>query len=272
MWTKIDKYKKDLEKLIDDWEYLLHSMKMECFPKEYEEAISKLPKEKKEDFIQKLLDFKSNYQIWYSESLVLIKQLLPDRINDFNSYYKKDLRRKEINNSNYVIEDYLQWTHITRSFDSSTVAGPSSAIPKFEQQVNIIKSIKKRFESSLFDIKQLLQADLFDNELESAKELNKKWFVRWAWAIAWVVLEEHFQNICDSHSIKVPKKNPWINDFNDLLKSEWIIEIDMFRFIQRLGDLRNKCDHKKTIEPSKEEIEELINWVDRVIKTVFKLN
>jgi len=43
----------------------------------------------------------------------------------------------------------------------------------------------------------------------------------------------------------------------------------MFRFIQRLWDLRNKCDHKKTVEPTKEDIEELINWVDRVIKTVF---
>lgn len=263
------KYKEDLEKLIDIWEYLVHSIKMECYPKEYEEAILKLPKKKQEEFRKKVQDFKSKYQIWYSESLILLKQLLPDRINDFNSYYKIDLRRKEITNSNYVIEDYLQWTHITKTYSWETVAWPSAAIPKFEQQLNIIKSIEKRFESSLFDIKQLLQADLFDNELETSKELLKKWFIRWAWAIWWVVLEEHFQNICNSHNIKIPKKNPWINDYNDLLKSESIIEIDMFRFIQRLWDLRNKCDHKKTIKPTKEDIEELINWIDRVIKTIF---
>lgn len=268
MWTKIEKYKEELKNLIKDWNNLLYAMYNESNSKWFKEALSRVSSDKEiEKIIQKLPNFKNEYQIWYSESLVLIKQLLPDRLNDFIKQYEVPKSRKEIDHWNYVIEDYLQ-SLITKRLWEIKVDW-SSAIPKFEQQLNIVRSIEKRFESSLFDIKQLLQADLFDNELEAAKELNKKWFIRWAWAIAWVVLEEHFQNICDSHSIKVSKKNPWINDFNDLLKSEWIIEIDMFRFIQRLWDLRNKCDHKKTIEPTKEEIEELINWVDRVIKTVF---
>ncbi len=46
----------------------------------------------------------------------------------------------------------------------------------FDSQIGILKSCEKRFESSLFDIKQLLQADIFDSELEAAQELNKKGF------------------------------------------------------------------------------------------------
>ena len=56
------------------------------------------------------------------------------------------------------------------------IVSPTSVITKFEQQLNIIKSLKERFNSSLYDIKQLLQANIFDSELESATELCKKGF------------------------------------------------------------------------------------------------
>lgn len=38
----------------------------------------------------------------------------------------------------------------------------------FRQQQAILNAVKQRFESSLFDIKQLVQADLFDSELDAA--------------------------------------------------------------------------------------------------------
>lgn len=41
-----------------------------------------------------------------------------------------------------------------------------AAINLLEQQIAIVEAIKRRFESSLFDIKQLVQADLFDSELD----------------------------------------------------------------------------------------------------------
>ena len=59
------------------------------------------------------------------------------------------------------MEDYLQGLAVTRNtvWDKEKVVEPSAAIPKFEQQLNILKSVKQRFTSSLFDIKQLVQAD-----------------------------------------------------------------------------------------------------------------
>jgi len=55
-----------------------------------------------------------------------------------------------------------------------------------------IKVVKERFESSLFDIRQLVQADLFDSELEAAEELAKNRFSRAAGAVAGVVLDDIF--------------------------------------------------------------------------------
>jgi hypothetical protein len=65
------------------------------------------------------------------------------------------------------------------------------------------------------------------------------------------------------------KKNPTINDFNELLKQNEIVEVPQWRFIQHLGDLRNLCDHNKTKEPTNAEIADLINGVDKISKTLF---
>jgi hypothetical protein len=88
-----------------------------------------------------------------------------------------------------------------------------------------------RFESSLFDIRQLVQADVFDSEL--------------AGAIAGVVLEKHLAQVCRNHNVTVSKKHPTINDFNGLLKDNNVIETPQWRLIQHLADLRNLCDHNK---------------------------
>lgn len=166
------------------------------------------------------------------------------------------------------MEDYLQNLTVTASFGEKKV-GPEAAINQFEQQLNILKSIKKRFESSLFDIRQLMQADLFDSEIDAARELNKKKFIRGAGAIVGVVLEKHLAEVLNNHDIKITKKNPSISDLNDKLKSAEVYDTPTWRKIQHLGDIRNLCDHNKEREPKKEEVDDLIIGVDAIIKTIF---
>ena len=133
----------------------------------------------------------------------------------------------------------------------------------------ILKSAKGRFESSLFDIRQLVQADLFDSELDAARELLKNKFVRAAGAIAGVVLEKHLAQVCRNHNVAVSKKHPTINDFNGLLKDNHVIDTPQWRLIQHLADLRNLCDHNKDREPEIAEIDDLISGVDKMMKTLF---
>lgn len=266
----IDKYKKDLTVLIEKGEKLVISMKYECFPQEIEKQIKDHFKDEKKakEYIAKLLPFSKEYQSWYTESLVLIKQLLPDRISDFIRLFEKPKTRKSIEYGNYVMEDYLQNLRVTSGYGEKKV-GPDAALNQFEQQLNILKSIERRFESSLFDIKQLVQADLFVSELEAAKELNKNKFMRGAGAIAGVVLEKHLAQVHFNHNLKISKKNPSISDLNDTLKTSEIYETPTWRKIQHLGDLRNLCDHNKSKEPTKEEVEELILGVEAIIKTIY---
>ena|SRR3989344_3262438 len=272
MISNLEKYKADLDRLIADGGCLHMAMQAEFLPEQFQGSLKKALKTEKKvsEFLKKLPSFSGKYQTWYSEALSLLKQLLPDRVPDFVKLYEKSkTRKKDITYENYVIEDALQGLHVTRGWQKEKVVGADAAIPRFRQQLNIISSVKRRFESSLFDIRQLVQADLFDSELEAAKELNKKGFTRGAGAIAGVVLEKHLAQVCENHNLNITKKDPGINDYNQLLKDKDVIEVKDWRFIQHLADLRNLCDHNKKKEPKKEEIEELIAGVEKISKTIF---
>lgn len=269
MLPNIDRYKKDLEALLKKGNNLHLAMEAECLPKQFESMLKKQYGEEAEGIIKALPSFTEDYQAWYSEAKVLIKQLLPDRLPDFVRLYEKPKPRKDLTFENYRIEDYLQGLNVTRGWEQEKVVGPDAAIPHFRQQLAILRSVRARFESSLFDIRQLVQADLFDSELDAAKELAKNKFTRAAGALAGVVLERHLAQVCDNHSIKVGKKAPGISDLNDALKEANIIDIPQWRFIQHLADIRNLCDHNKKTEPTPEQVDDLVAGVMKITKTLF---
>jgi len=258
----VERYKADIEKLAATGSAILLSLVMETQPELYKHV-------KLSDAERKALpDVRTKYQAWYSEALVLITQLLPLRVDDFVGYYKPLRPRKEITYASYTMSDYLQGLSITRGYQKEKIVGPDAAVPALKQQVEIVQALQSRFESSLFDIRAMVQADFFDNELDAGQELNKKGFHRAAGALAGVVLEEHLATTCDQHKIKYSKA-PSIGELNDLLKKADVIDVPTWRFIQRLGDLRNLCDHKRTNEPTRENIDELADGVRKTIKTVF---
>ena len=265
----LDRYKKDLETLIAKGDQLYNAMQHECRPEDFARAVKQKVGDKAEEVIQAFPSFKDEYQQWYSEALTLVRQLLPDRLSDFTDYYERPKSRKlqDLSRSSYVIADYLNGTIISDGLGNE-VAGPEAAIPKFRQQLNIVKAMRARFRSSLFDIRQLVQADLFDSELDSAKELAKNKFTRAAGAVAGVVLERHLKEVCGNRGVKVRKKEPQISDLNDILKGATVIDTPEWLSIKRLGVIRNLCGHDKKSEPTTEQVEELIRGVEKVTKTL----
>ena len=269
MLSNLERYKKDLDALVATGESLYLAMKVECFPVKVEEVLKARYGDTAEKTLEALPSFAEAYQPWYSEAKVLIWQLLPDRLSDFVRYYEKPKPRKDLTNENYRIEDYLQGLVLTRGSKGEKIVGPDAAVSLFSQQLAILKSVRARFESSLFDIRQLVQADLFDSELDAAKELAKNKFTRAAGALAGVVLERHLVQVCDNHGIKVTKKAPSIADLNNGLKASGVVDVAQWRFIQHLADIRNLCDHSKKTEPTAEQVDDLIAGVAKTTKMLF---
>ena len=204
----------------------------------------------------------TSYQRWYTEAYLVIEQLLPGRLTEFEQLYKGDGRRNSINRYTYTIQDLLTGIEV----GPDTLA---AAMLRLLNQLAILESVEARFESSLFDIRQLVQADLFDSELDAARELTRSGFLRAGGAVAGVVLERHLGQVAANHGITTRKKNPTIGDFNDILKDGGVLDVPAWRQVQRLGDIRNLCDHNKERDPTKDEVEELIDGVEKYTKTLF---
>lgn len=266
--SNLEKYRKDLDSLLSEASTLALCLSYEATPDRVQKALFRSHKgdeESVEKFLKDLPSFKKAYQHWYSEAVTLVKQLLPDRLKDFVRLYERPTTRRTIDAVTYRIEDACQGIQTSRLGDVLT--SMQTAIPLLDQQVAIVESIKRRFESSLFDIKQLVQADLYDSELDISRGLLKSGFARAAGAIAGVVLEGHLKEVRDRHDL--PKKLTTITPIIEALRTANIIELSQHRQIQFLGDIRNKCGHKNSSDPTPEEVADLISGVEKVIKTVF---
>lgn len=259
MADKVEGLKKELEDLIQQGELLLAAM-----ADHVGQLDAKHRKYVKENNIH-LPQFFREYDKWYSESLRVIKQFIPDRLDDFISQYRND-KRKILSHSTYTIYDFLLGV-VTRNNVNDIIVNTDSAMPKMQHQVSILTSVRQRFRSSLFDVKEVLQADIFDSELEAARELCKRGFFRASGAMAGVVLEAHLSHVCTQHNLKTRKNKPTIGDLNELLKDS-VIDTAKWRFIGHLGDLRNLCDHKREREPNRDDVNDLIEGVEKIIKTV----
>jgi hypothetical protein len=269
MATNLERFQNDLSELIQLGRKLQQAMVYECDKEAFKAAVKEAHGKEADAFLKAMPSFKGEYQRWYSEARALLRQVLPDRVDDFTRHYEKPKGRKSIDYENYRIEDYLQSLHVTRGYAKETVVNTSAAIPQFQQQLAIVEAAGARFKSSLFEIRQLVQADLLDSELEAAEILAKHKFVRAAGAVAGVVLEKHLAQVCNDHKITVGKKNPTISDFNELLKAGSVIDLPQWRFIQHLADIRNLCDHGRTPEPSSEQVNDLLQGTKKITKTVY---
>ena len=268
--SNLDRYKTDLQSPITTGKHLHNAIQAEYDPDDFKSAATKQfgSASQAAEFIAALPPFSTTYQRWYSEALVLIKLLLPDRLADFVQHYNKPKARKALTAESYRIEDYFQGLSV-RLGHTQTVVGPDAAIPHLRQQLAILEAVEARFESSLFDIRQLAMADLFDSELDAARELARKKFLRAAGAVAGVVLEKHLRQICSNHHVKITKSRPTIGDLNDLVKDANAIDVPEWRFVQHLGDIRNKCGHDRLEEPTAAQVADLIDGVDKILKTLF---
>jgi hypothetical protein len=232
MSTNLDKYRADLRDLTALGDQMFLDLYLQ-----FREEEGQLDKEQIAQAKKVSGTFLKEYQRWYTEASAVIRQLIPDRLAEFEHLYKGDGKRKSIDITTFTIQD---WTNGVRASDTGSGAKRfddcAAVSMRFQNQLAILKASERRFESSLLDIRQLVYADLMDSEIEAGRELLKHGFRRAAGAVAGVVLEKHLGQIAQNHKITLKKKDPTISELNDQLKAEKVFEIPIWRQIQRLGD------------------------------------
>lgn len=211
--------------------------------------------------------FQYYYQRWYTKALKAVASLAADRHAEFRSYYEIDPKRKSLGYGTYVIQDFLKGV-APNSFRHPDFSTRDQVLTCFFNQLTILHSIGERVDSVLGNIEGELYAELQDSEVATARQLAKV-SLRAAGALVGVVIEGHLQKVAQAHEVKISKKNTTIADLNDPLKAATVIDTPAWRKISFLADLRNLCSHKKDAEPTKEQVEELIQGAEWLTKNVF---
>lgn len=250
--------------LVDQEEELKGTFKFHCY---YYDPSLVMDEVVRRDNIAKYEQYKKNdfaemYQRWYSKCLSVIKIVLPSRAEEFERLYTTKASRAELTVTNYTIFDAL-----TRRSQKSNHAGPSKAFPLLVTQINIMKSVRDLLESRLNEIGGLLEFDIFEKEIDAARHLLQKGYLRSAGAICGVILEKHLSNMAKAAGITCKAKSPTINDLNSELYQNNVLDSAKYKFILYLADIRNKCDHSKDEEPSKKEVSDLIDGTKSVVAT-----
>lgn len=204
-----------------------------------------------------------DYQRWYTRSLKVVELLAPDRIDEFRGYYEPDPKRKQLNFATYAIRDYLNNVGpLNDNFEPR-----ARARHLLVNQMSILESLMERVDGALANLETTILAELQDSELTTARNLAKTSH-RAAGALAGVVLEAHLQKVGNAHRVTVRKKHPTIADLNDALKQAAVYDTATWRKVSYLGDVRNLCSHNKDVEPSQEQVTELIDGVNWAIKLI----
>ena len=192
-----------------------------------------------------------DYQAWYTVSLRLVKQLIPERFTEFASQYEPSY-------------DYLSRINRKEMIDHEITARNRLLF-----QISILAAAQKTMGSALSDIEETLQLKLFEDELAAAHELCDNGHIRAAGVLGGVTLERCLGRLCAKHELTITKNVMSISEYNDFLKSNNVIDMPKLRFIQYLTEVRNLCSHDKGQEPTKEEINDFLEGVKTVIKTYF---
>lgn len=139
----------------------------------------------------------------------------------------------------------------------------------YQTQWDAFKKMKSVFLAAMDDynngyltsIKNLIQADVFDSELEQAQELLSSGYKLAAAVIAGVVLETTLRDLCYQNSLPIGK----LDKMNSDLAKAGIYNKLQQKRITALADIRNSAAHGKPEEFSDNDVTTMIRDIEQFL-------
>lgn len=115
----------------------------------------------------------------------------------------------------------------------------------------------------LVSFKQIVQAEVFDSELEQAKSLLDNNYKNAAAVIAGAVLETAIKELCNNNQIDIEKKK--LTRLNDDLAKAGVYNVLQQKQITALADIRNNAAHGNYENFSSEDVQRMIQDIERFL-------
>ena len=129
----------------------------------------------------------------------------------------------------------------------------------FQNLIGVFSAAKEDYEAGyVTSIRTLIQAEVFESELEQAQELLKNNYRVAAGVIAGIVLETGLRELCDRESIPHGK----LDKMNAELAKKGIYSKLQQKRITALADIRNNAAHGKPENFTDEDVEMMIRDIE----------
>ncbi len=159
-------------------------------------------------------------------------------------------------------EDSEHYQQLRRMAEDNAVVKNSYYYPTY---YGILEAANNDFsEDFLFNVRNLIRAELFDDFLSQAEYLLSEGFVLPAASLAGAVLEDSLRKLCDKHTIGYPEKTK-INALNTSLAKKEVYDSLISKLIIAYADIRNNADHMRSEKVKKDDVDDMIKWIRRFI-------
>ncbi len=195
------------------------------------------------------------YQSWYTVAHQLIKEILPEKEDEFVHSYNKT-------NPEGVLR-FIQLECSTQGGNRQKIINEFNKL--FELQRSILLSIPSVAEIKELSLRKLIASDFIDSELFKAEYLLKSGFARCAGVLAGVALERHLKTLCDIKKLEY-RYDDTIEPLSQKLYEAGKIDLTELKNFQHLGGIRNDCAHANDVQEA-----ELKGRTKEIIEKVKKL-
>lgn len=171
------------------------------------------------------------------------------------------------------VQDLLQWAMsvqnlIVRIFGDKSVhaqllkrlCSPEICLSDADKIQGILKSVKDDLEHDcLFELKSLIEAEIFDDFLEQAEYLIQAGYYQPAAVIIGCVLEDGLRKLCERAEVELPDR-PKLDWMNAQLVKKNVYNKLIQKQITANAEIRNKAAHGKWNEFTKEDVIRFLDW------------
>lgn len=148
----------------------------------------------------------------------------------------------------------------TKAFENAPDWDYAGSLSAFDNRTAIFASAKEDFEGGyLFEVKNLVHASIFSDELAQAEHLLSEGWKTPAAVIAGVALETSLRELCTQHPDLEPKANA--NRMNQDLAGAGVYNRMRADQIQAWAKIRNHAAHGEPDEFDEDEVSRLIDGV-----------
>lgn len=118
--------------------------------------------------------------------------------------------------------------------------------------------------NGIFNVRQLVEAEVFDDFLEQAGHLLTSGYFQPAAVVIGCVLEDAMRKLCGKHGIALPAE-PKLDWMNAELAKKGVYNKLVQKDVTAKSDLRNKAAHGKWAEFKREDVDAMLPWLRRFL-------